>query len=210
MRFTEVLESMRVVADAAGVASQGREVVERLQARVEAVQARTCGLADRPRVVLLEWIDPPFCSGHWSPELVRLAGGIDLIGRDGQPSRTTSWDEIAGADPEVLVIACCGFDVERILQDLPLLVAFPGFHQLSCVRARRVYVVDGNAYFSRPGPRLVDSLEILAHALHPDIHPLPRELAAARRLTDEELTLDFWQNDGGQNDKERAKRLPHF
>lgn len=93
------------------------------------------------------------------------------------------------ADPEVLFIACCGFNAERTRQDLPILAAYPGFDSLSCVRSGRVYVVDGNAYFSRPGPRLVDSLEILAHALHPHFHPLPCGLPAACKLTTEELSI---------------------
>jgi iron complex transport system substrate-binding protein len=188
-RLAEVFECLRLVGDAAEVSSRAREAVTRLQARVNAVENRTRGITPRPRVVLLEWIDPPFCSGHWSPELVRLAGGIEVVGREGQPSRTTAWNDIVGANPEVLVIACCGFDAERTRQDLPILAAYPGFDSLACVRAGRVYLVDGNAYFSRPGPRLVDSVEILAHALHPDVHPLPSGLHAAQRLTPEELRV---------------------
>ena len=189
MRLVEVFACLRLVGEAAGVSRRASEVVARLQARVAAVENRTRGIADRPRVVLLEWIDPPFCSGHWSPELVRLAGGIEVIGQEAQPSRTTAWHEIIRADPEVLFIACCGFNAERTRQDLPILAAYPGFDSLSCVRSGRVYLVDGNAYFSRPGPRLVDSLEILAHALHPHVHPLPSGLPAARRLTAEELSI---------------------
>jgi iron complex transport system substrate-binding protein len=144
-------------------------------------------VADRPRVVLLEWLDPPFSCGHWSPELVRLAGGDEVIGRAGRPSRTLAWEEVVAARPDVLVVACCGFSLQRTLVDVPGLTARPGWADLPAVGAGRVYVTDGNAYFSRPGPRLVDSLEILAHALHPDVHPLPRGLPAARQLTHAEL-----------------------
>jgi len=147
---------------------------------VNAVAERTERIVDRPKGVLLEWIDPPFCSGHWSPELVRLAGGTELVGREGEASRTTAWELILEADPEWLMVACCGFDVPRTLQDLPILAEYPAFRVLACVRSDRVFVTDGNAYFSRPGPRLVDSLEILAHALHPEVHPLPEGLNAAR------------------------------
>jgi iron complex transport system substrate-binding protein len=187
MRLGEVFECLRLVGDAAGVPDRAGEAIAQLQLRVDTVTSRTRRITDRPRVVLLEWIDPPFCSGHWSPELVRLAGGIEVVGREGQPSRTITWNEIVRADPEVLLIACCGFDRERTRQDLPILAAYPGFDDLSCVRSGQVYLVDGNAYFSRPGPRLVDSLEILAHALHPHVHPLPGGLPAARRLTPREL-----------------------
>jgi iron complex transport system substrate-binding protein len=186
IRLAEVFQCMYLVGDAAGVPSQARETVARLQARVDAVENRTRDIAAHPRVVLLEWIDPPFCSGHWSPELVCLAGGIELFGREAQPSRTIAWNEIVCADPEVLVIACCGFDTERTRKDLPILAGYPGFSDLACVRSGRVYLVDGNAYFSRPGPRLVDSLEILAHLLHPQVHPLPCGLPAAQQLTPED------------------------
>jgi iron complex transport system substrate-binding protein len=119
--------------------------------------------------------------------LVRLAGGIELFGREGERSRTIALKEIVGADPEVMVIACCGFDAARARQDLPILAAKPGFDQLTCVRSGRLYVLDGSGYFSRPGPRLVDSLEILAHALHPNIHPLPSGLPVPCRLAFEQL-----------------------
>jgi iron complex transport system substrate-binding protein len=186
-RLAEVFDCLHLVGAAAGVPGQAAEAVTRLQARVEAVEGRTRGITVRSRVVLLEWIDPPFCAGHWSPELVRLAGGLEVVGREAERSRTAAWDEIVQADPEVLVIACCGFDVERARRDVPILAAYPRFNDLSCVRSGRVYLMDGNAYFSRPGPRLVDSLEILAHALHPDVHPLPRGLPAATQLKPEEL-----------------------
>jgi len=189
LRLAEVFECLRLVGDAAGVPDKAAEAVARLQARVDAVESRTRGVKTSARVVLLEWIDPPFCCGHWSPELVRLAGGIELIGREVQPSRTTAWEEIISADPEVMAIACCGFGAERTRQDLPILAANPGFGGLTCVRSGRVYLMDGNAYFSRPGPRLVDSLEILAHALHPGVHPLPHGLSAAVRLPREELSV---------------------
>jgi iron complex transport system substrate-binding protein len=182
MRLSEVFASLRLVGEAAGVSHQANDVVLRLQGRVEAIEQRTARIGHRPRVIMLEWIDPPFCAGHWSPELIRLAGGREMVGREAQPSRTIAWEEIERVDPEVLFIACCGFDVERTRQDLPILTARSRFDGLSCARSGRVYWVDGSAYFNRPGPRLVDSLEILAHTLHPDVHPLPQALPAARRV----------------------------
>jgi len=187
MRLAEVFDCLRMVGEAAGVPARASEAVARLEARVAAVESRTRGLVARPRVALLEWIDPPFGCGHWSPEIVRLAGGVEVVGREGQPSRTTPWPEFVAAAPAVLVVACCGFDRERTRQDLPLLASYPGFRELPAVRSRRVYLLDGNAYFSRPGPRLVDSLEILAHALHPELCPLPAGLEAAERVDLEAL-----------------------
>jgi iron complex transport system substrate-binding protein len=170
-RLADVLTGMQAVADAAGAADSGRAAVAALRRRIDAVAARSAAVADRPRVMLLEWLDPPFTAGHWSPEIVRLAGGAEVLGREGERSRAVAWDDVRGADPEVLVVACCGFDLDRTRQELPLLTGRPGFGDLACVRSGRVCLMDGNAFFSRPGPRLVDALEALAHLLHPDVHP---------------------------------------
>jgi len=180
--LADVLASIRQVAEAAGVAASAADVIRALTTRVDAVAARSASLQHRPRTALLEWLAPPFSCGHWSPELVRLAGGIEGLGREGEPSRTLGWGDVMAWQPEVVVVACCGFDVERTMHDLPALGAVPGWPDLPAVRAGRVYVVDGSQYFSRPGPRLVDSLEILAHLLHPDVHPLPAGLPRAVRV----------------------------
>jgi iron complex transport system substrate-binding protein len=179
MMLREVLGSMRAVAGAAGI--DGEKFVQSLEARVERVVTCVSGRA-RPRVALLEWLDPPFSAGHWNPELVRLAGGVDVLGQDGQPSRTLAWKEVTASKPEVIVIACCGFGVGRTLEETSLLKNVPGWMDLPAVRSHRVYVVDGSAYFSRPGPRLVDSLELLAHLLHPDAVPRPEGVVPFARL----------------------------
>jgi iron complex transport system substrate-binding protein len=180
--LSEVLASIRQVATAVGVDRRADEVISGLTARVETVVARTATRRRRPRVALLEWLDPPFSCGHWSPELVRLAGGVEGLGQEGRPSRTLRWEEVLAWQPEVVFIACCGFSVERTLCDLPLLQFVPGWQDVPAVRSGRVYVTDGSHYFSRPGPRLVDSLEILAHTLHPEVHPLPNGLPCPVRV----------------------------
>jgi iron complex transport system substrate-binding protein len=181
-RLGEVLRSIEQVARAAHVEERGRGVVAGLQARIDAVVGRTRLVERRPRVLLLEWVDPPFSCGHWTPELVDMAGGVEGIGRMGLPSQTTAWERIVQWSPEVMLIACCGYDLQRTLADVPILRRRLGWHDLPCVRDGQVYAVNGSSYFSRPGPRLVDSLEILAHALHPDVHPLPAGLPAAHRV----------------------------
>ncbi|MBX3443653.1 MAG: ABC transporter substrate-binding protein [Planctomyces sp.] len=181
----EVLDSLEQVAEAAGIAEQGRAARARLQARVDAVRQRSEPLADRPRVVVLEWLDPPFSAGHWVPEIVRLAGGDEAIGGGGERSRTLSWEEVAAAAPEAIIISCCGYTVERTLEDLPLLWRQPAILDTPAAPAGRVFVLDGSAYLSRPGPRLVEALEIIAHALHPATHPLPPGLPAAMRTAPE-------------------------
>jgi len=179
----QVIESLREVAVAAGVEDKGEEVIEALRARIELVEQRSQRIDRKRRVALLEWLDPPFSSGHWSPEIIELAGGDEVLAKTGDRSRTLTWEEVITAAPEVILIACCGYDVERTLKDLPLLNDVTGWHELSAVRNSEVYIVDGSQYFSRPGPRLVDSLEITAHLLHPDIHPFPEGLPQPVRVS---------------------------
>jgi iron complex transport system substrate-binding protein len=159
-----VLDTFQQVADAAGVSERGRDLIAQFRERVERVRQRAQNR--RPvRVTFLEWLDPPFACGHWTPELVQLAGGIDGHGRAGQPSRRLDWQEVLDWQPEAIVIACCGFTVERTLQDLPTLERLPGWNDLPAVQRGAVFIADGNAYFSRPSPRLADSLEWLAAQL---------------------------------------------
>jgi iron complex transport system substrate-binding protein len=143
-------------------------VIEALRKRVHVVEQVSARLTHRPSVFLMEWTDPPYCGGHWNPELVELAGGREVLGRKGEYSVRVQWEDVLRADPEVIVLTCCGHGVERTLQDVPLLKARPGWSSLRAVRSGRVHVCDGSAYFSRPGPRLVDSLEILAEIIDPE------------------------------------------
>jgi iron complex transport system substrate-binding protein len=166
--LADILHDIRTVGEVLGVPERAEVVVASLAGRVEAVRRRAAG-APRLHCALLEWIDPPFCAGHWGPELVEIAGGTDPIGRRGEDSIAIPWDAVLEAAPEVLVVACCGYSVERALGDLPILRSRPGFATLPAAQRGEVYVVDGSAYFSRPGPRIVDSLEILAGILHPEI-----------------------------------------
>jgi iron complex transport system substrate-binding protein len=161
-----VLEDVSRTADALGRADVGAKVVAALRARLAAVVA---GVATRrrPRVVCLEWTDPLFNAGHWVPEQVDLAGGRDALGAAGVPSRVIDWAEVRAAEPEVLVVMPCGFGRERATSETRSLQALPGWDELPAVRDGRVHPVDGNAYFSRPGPRVVDGVELLASLLHP-------------------------------------------
>ncbi len=165
----EVLHSLVPLAELCGCALRAEQAIAGFQHRLQQIKSKQ--ISHRPRMLLLEWLDPPFCCGHWSPELVQIAGGEELIGQIGVPSRTLRWQEVEMANPEVIVIACCGFDLDRTKLDIQLLDAQPFWSRLKAVREKQVYVINGSAYFSRPGPRLVDSVEILAHCLHPEIHP---------------------------------------
>lgn len=172
-RLAGVLADVRRVGEAAGRSAEAARLVEELTERITGVGKLTARLEPRPRVLCIEWFDPIYVGGHWVPEMVNLAGGQDVAGMAGQRSRSVPWDELRALAPEVIVLIPCGFDAARCIQELPLLEGLPGWADLPAVRARRVYATDASAYFSRPGPRLVDGLEILAHFLHPAIFPRP-------------------------------------
>jgi iron complex transport system substrate-binding protein len=116
----------------------------------------------------MEWLDPIYCSGHWVPELVKIAGGIDALGREGSDSVRILWSDVLKWDPEVLVVIPCGFHIDKVIEQTPKLCEYEGWQDLTAVRDNRVYAVDANSYFARPGPRVVDGGELLAHLLHPD------------------------------------------
>jgi iron complex transport system substrate-binding protein len=164
----DVFRDVVDVAAALGVAGRGRALVGELTGRVSAIGEKTGDLSPRPRVACLEWIDPLMAAGHWMPELVRLAGGTSLFGESGQQSPWIDFEELRAADPDVIVALPCGFDLPRTREELRGLEASAAFAALRAAREGRVALADGNAYFNRPGPRLVDSLEILAEILHPD------------------------------------------
>ncbi len=162
---TQVLQSIREIGQALGRDGAAGELVIALQRRIESVRARTAAASYRPRVAFLEWLDPPMCGGHWNPELVEIAGGVDGIGRTGQASRTTGWEAIAAWQPEVLCVACCGYSAGRAEEELTGVLRRPDLASLPFARAGRVHVFDGVGLFARPGPRIVDSLELLADAI---------------------------------------------
>lgn len=162
----DVLADVVRVAEAAGVAARGHALRDELAARLARVAASTATRA-RPTTLFLEWLDPPMVAGHWTPELLRIAGGAPLLGHDGAPTGAIAWSSIVEADPEVLILGPCGFPIAQTMRELAILAERPGFHALRAVRSGQVYAVDGNQFFNRPGPRLVESAEIAAAILHP-------------------------------------------
>lgn len=170
-RLSDIFDDICRVAKACGVSDRWAKVVAELTMRVEAVRGRATRIPNRPRCFLMEWVDPPFCSGHWGPELVEIAGGHDPLGRKHQRSVEIKWEAVLEARPEIIVLALCGYDVDRAQRDYELLRKFPGFDSLPAVQNNRIHIVDASAYFARPGPRIVDSLEILAGIIHPEQFP---------------------------------------
>ena len=158
----ETLGDVRTLAEATGRRREGVELVARTGGRIDRVKLAVRG-AERPRVAAVEWLDPVFIAGHWTPQLIELAGGEDVLGMPGEPSETVAWETLAQAQPEVVVVMPCGYDAARALEEAELHAG-----ELRALGARRVVAVDAGATFSRPGPRLVDGLETLAAILHPD------------------------------------------
>ncbi|MBI4345433.1 MAG: cobalamin-binding protein [Elusimicrobia bacterium] len=163
----DVFSDIRKVADALGAEAAGEGLIHRLRARMKAVADRARDLP-RTRVACVEWLDPLMAAGNWMPELVALAGGENLFGEAGKHSPQMTFEALAAADPDVIVALPCGFDLARTRLETQALLGRPGWEKLRAVRERRVYAVDGNQFFNRPGPRLAESLEILAAILHPD------------------------------------------
>jgi len=165
-----VLETIHLVGRAGGVPQRAEQCVRDIERRIAAIQARVAG-RPAPRVLALEWLDPPFVPGHWLPEMVALAGGNLVRGAAGRPSFGARWEELAGLDPDVLLVMPCGFDLVAARADAdryraPLCAVAP-----RAIRSARAYAVDANAHFSRPGPRVADGVELLAALLHPDLFP---------------------------------------
>jgi iron complex transport system substrate-binding protein len=166
-----VLDDTVAVGEALGRREETRAKVAALEARLARVEEATQGLP-RPRVACIEWLDPPFSAGHWVPEMVRIAGGEEVLAAPGQPSAHLDWDEVFEAAPEVLVLMPCGFGARRTVEEASrVLPGLSGLNDLPAVESGCVWAVDANSYFSRPAPRLVEGVEILARILHPEIFP---------------------------------------
>ncbi len=168
----DLFEDLRKIAIATGRQQEAETVITQWKQRIEKIQVVRF-TKEYPRVLLLEWLKPLMAAGSWSPQLVKLAGGEHSLNPGPGKAKKIRWDEIRDYDPEVLVLIPCGFTIKETLRDLPLVTSLAGWNTLSAVRNRRSFVVDGSSYFNRPGPRLIDSLEILAGLLHPASFQIP-------------------------------------
>lgn len=169
--LTGILTDIRRVGELCGRVDEAGEIVDRLEERVGEVAGPTRELPheQRPRVAVIEWTDPIYAGGHWVPELVELAGGIDVLGVAGEPSRKVEWQAVLDAEPEIVIVAPCGYDIPRAKAELPRLQVRPGWNELPAVRAGKVFYLDANATLSRPGPRMVDALEDIAQIVQSGI-----------------------------------------
>jgi iron complex transport system substrate-binding protein len=167
--IAEIFGNLRELGAATGRLAQAEELDAAAHVRLQNVIELTKKAPRRPRVLCLEWIEPYYCCGHWVPEMVELAGGDDMLGRKGADSVRISWTEIAVVSPEILIVSPCGFGMEAAAQQAKQLLQQPGWNNLPAVLNENVFAVDANAYFSRPGPRVLDGLELLAHLIHPEL-----------------------------------------
>jgi iron complex transport system substrate-binding protein len=169
VRLADIFTDIQRVADAAGRSTPGRTLTQQLQARLDAIRTRLNTARSRPRVACIEWMEPLMAAGNWVPELVELSGGTHAQVEPGGHSPTISWEDLTASAPDVIIIMPCGFTLPQTERELPRLTARPAWSRLPAVRNRRVYAVDGNAYLNRPGPRIVDSAELLAGLIQPGL-----------------------------------------
>ncbi|HTW64095.1 MAG TPA: cobalamin-binding protein [Bryobacteraceae bacterium] len=167
--LADIWSDIQRVAGACEVGERGEQVVSDLQSKMQRISARACATSARPRIACIEWQEPLMAAGNWVPELVEMAGGVNLFGEAGAHSPWMQWQELTDADPDVILIAPCGFDLERTCSEMYWLTNRPEWATLRAVRRGQVYLADGNQYFNRPGPRIAESLQVLAEILHPDV-----------------------------------------
>ena len=170
----DILENIRLVGSVIGASDKAEELIASGQRRIAAIENKTKDLVRRPRVFCMEWANPPYCGGHWMKRLVDIAGGIDELANPDRPSYRIEWEKIIEFAPEIMVLTCCGFKLSKVEQEARGLTRYNRLFELPAVRNNRVYATNGSDYFSRPGPRIIDSLEILAHLVHPELFDAPK------------------------------------
>jgi len=163
----DILNDIRAVAEVLDVSEKGDRLIEDLTERVDIVRHKLKFIEAKPTVACIEWLEPMMVSGNWVPELVSIAGGTSILAEAGKHSPFVKWEDIRLADPDIIIVMPCGFSIERTLREMDILLQQPGFNELKAVKENRLYFADGNQYFNRPGPRIVDSIEILAEIVHP-------------------------------------------
>jgi iron complex transport system substrate-binding protein len=167
--LSEIMDTITIIGEATGTKDIAHEVTEKLTHRIEKIRSLLGNERDRPRVFCMEWLDPPYAAGHWVPEMVGIAGGECGIGKAGEPSIKVTWKEIADYAPQMLFIMPCGYNIEKTLDEVYTLTVHDEWFSLPSTGKGQIYIFDANSYFSRPGPRAVDGLELMAKTIHPEL-----------------------------------------
>lgn len=178
--IADIFDNIKTVGELTGTSERAEQVIAELENRLNNLRERTAGIEKRPRVFMLEWLEPPFAPGHWTPEQTEIAGGFCVLGEAGEKSATTTYDEIRKSNPDVIVLVPCGYYTEDILRQLPNTIFPENFREISAFQNGEIWAMDASAYFSRPAPRIVDGAEILAKIFHPQIFGAPTETEAVR------------------------------
>ena len=168
-KLDDIFTDIQKVADALDITQAGVTLVEDLQERVDIIRHKLKYVESRPTVACIEWLEPMMVSGNWIPELVNVAGGKSILAEAGKHSPYVEWEAILEVDPEIIVVMPCGFPIERTMREIDIILNQPGFAAMQAVKNNRLYIADGNQYFNRPGPRIVDSIEIIAEIVHPKL-----------------------------------------
>jgi iron complex transport system substrate-binding protein len=163
----DIFNNIREVATTLNATTKGDQLIEDLQERVDIIRHKLKFIENKPTIACIEWLEPMMVSGNWVPQLVGIAGGTSVLAEAGKHSPFIQWADVQLHDPEVIIVMPCGFSIERTLREIDILLQLPGFTELRAVKNNRFYIADGNQYFNRPGPRIVDSIEILAEIIHP-------------------------------------------
>jgi iron complex transport system substrate-binding protein len=180
--LAEIAENLREVARATGTLERAEAWIATNFERLKQIETRALQAAERPRVFCMEWLDPLYCSGHWVPEMVRIAGGIDQLSKQGSDSIRVTWEEVFNWAPEVLILMPCGNHLEQVMELAPKLCSLPRWDEVPAVSNGKVYAVDASSYFARPGPRVIQGTELLAHLIHPELFSWQGPASAFRKI----------------------------
>jgi len=194
----EIVDNILLVGRMTGKLAEAEKLVAQMLQRINRVREKTQTVQNKPRVFFMEWLRPPWAGGHWIPQMVDYAGGVEGLGRIGKPSHRIGWKEVFEYRPEIIVLSPCGFDANQVMEEAHVLASYQGWEKIPALQSSRIYAVNASAYFSRSGPRVVDGLEILAHIIHPELFPenlnpealrmVPGELVKGKRIIETKQT----------------------
>src|SRR5213080_537163 len=178
----EIVDNILLVGRMTGSLGEARKLAAQMLQRINRVREKTQTVQNKPRVFFMEWLQPPWAGGHWIPQMVDYAGGVEGLGRIGKPSHRIEWDQVVEYKPEIIVLSPCGFDANQVMEEARVLASYIEWNEIPAFKSHNIYAVNASAYFSRPGPRIVEGLELLAHIIHPELFPKTPSTDAVKRV----------------------------